>query len=628
MAGLKQIAMKNLIMICLLLLSCEAASAQHDLYKWQLSGYTGTANYINEDNSSSDYFKVNNNLLHRLELTRSIGNSLGLSVGYSLGEVRGRDLQRNPFTTDVHMSALRAYLYTDNGWIFNVSARLSPYFFGGYGLSVLETTMGAATEKSRYVSAIPFGIGLKFRLAERWQLALQTEAVYLADPHLKGAALEQNDYNSTYMHTGFTLGYSFGFRKSSFKAPRFYSNNVALLQSVEGQNQPRQNVLEAMLKLEPMEVQLINTEDTVNLATLQEITQRAVYAPGDTLNTRSTVVEADSSTQAQIGRHRLVPAEPTQAQDTTSSIQTISSAGTRIRRDSVVVRNDVREVQAAPAVVQQSAVSTDTVRQQPAVAAQQRVQKQQTITAPGAAPVKTEHRAPARTLETTRVKERNVYVPTNTKPAPAQRTGVDTARLREERQRLAFVNAENRRLQGRIDSLQAAPAGDTLRTGTAAVADTSMLRYLQQQAALNDSMLQRLNQYEQELALSNSPSAAPASAPAELAPEVAPESYTTTVFYPINAYRVPTGSLRDLNQVLQPLQENPGLHVKLTGYASQSGNPSYNKALSRRRVESLADFLTLQGIAKERVSMQHMGDEKASQQENPLDRKVDIEVYE
>lgn len=160
------------------------------------------------------------------------------------------------------------------------------------------------------------------------------------------------------------------------------------------------------------------------------------------------------------------------------------------------------------------------------------------------------------------------------------------------------------------------------------MADTSLVQYLQQQATLNDSMLLRLNQYEQELALSHSSNGAPVSAPAELAPEVARNDYTTMVFYPINAYRVPAGSLRDLNQVLQTLQQNPGLHVRLTGYTSQSGNPSYNKALSRRRVEALADLLTLQGIAKERISMQYMGDEKASQQENPLDRKVELEIHQ
>ncbi|GAA4435326.1 hypothetical protein GCM10023188_27260 [Pontibacter saemangeumensis] len=613
-------------MICLLLLSCQVVSAQHDLYKWQFSGYTGIANYINDDNSSSDYFKINNNLLHRLELTRNIGNSLGLSLGYSLGEVRGRDLQRNSFSTNVQMAALRAYFYTDNGWIFNGSARISPYIFSGYGLSILETSLGTATEKSRYVSAIPFGMGLKFRLAERWQLALQTEAVYLPDPHLKGAAFEQNDYNSTYMHTGLTLGYSFGFRKSSFKAPRFYSNNVALLQSVQGQNQPRQNVLEAMLKLEPKEVQLINKQDTVNLAAQRASTQRAVYAPADTLSARSALLDADSSTQIQVSERQVMPVEPSQTQDTTSSpIQTGTAAEARVPRDSVVAGNDAKEVQLASAVVNRSALTTDTVtRQRSEIATQQHVQKQSNTTTPETAPLRTEQRAPAKAQETARVKERIVYKPTKAQPASVLSTGADAASIREERQHLTFLNAENKRLQGKIDSLQAETPGDTLRTGAAALVDTSMVQYLQQQAALNDSMLLRLNQYQQELALSNSSTAAPA----EVAPEVAGKDYTTTVFYPINAYRVSTGSLRDLNQVLQTLQQNPGLRVRLTGYTSQSGNPSYNKALSRRRVEALADLLTLQGIAKERISMQYMGDEKASQQENPLDRKVDLEIHQ
>ncbi|RDV13029.1 hypothetical protein DXT99_21885 [Pontibacter diazotrophicus] len=685
--------MKSFLTICLLLVSCQVASAQHGLYKWQLSGYTGIANYANDENSSSDYFKINNNLLHRLELTRSIGNTFGLSLGYSMGEVRGNNRQLNPFTTDVRMAALRAYFYTDNGWMFNTSAFVSPYFFGGYGISTLETSDGAMTMESRNAPVIPFGMGLKFRVSERWQLALQTEAVYVAYSHLRGAALEQNDFNNAYLHTGIRVGYSFGFRKSTFKAPRFYSGNVALLQTVEGLNQPRQNELEMMLKIAPKKVQVITTPDAANVEQ-PTIIRRVIVSPADTLTTTGTTLDADtSSSLAQIRRQRLVPAEPMQAPDTIAGeMQTISSASTIIRLDSVVGNNTlqpapvVRErteaveepvvVQSQPAVVteqrvqtQDSVITTTTIttierapattqeaapaRAQEAAPARReqaeparireetpvRTEQRSTLGTQEAAPVRADQRAPVRTQdsaapvraeERARVVERNVYVPSETRPAAVQ--SAEAAQLREERIRLTTVNAENRRLQGRIDALQAVPqtTGDTVVAEQAAAVDTSMVQYLQQQAALNDSMLQRLNQYEQELALLKNASAAPApvSAPAEVAPEAASIGYTTTVFYPVNAHSVPPASLRDLNQVLQTLQENPDTEVKLTGYTSQSGNAAYNMALSRKRVQGLVDFLMDQGIAEDRISTEYMGDEKSSQKENPLDRKVEVQIME
>ncbi|MFD3002425.1 OmpA family protein [Pontibacter toksunensis] len=665
--------MKKFLTLCMLLVSCQVAFAQHDLYNWKLSGYTGFARYLNDNNSSSDYFTTDNGQLYRLELTRHIGNSFGLSASYSFGEVSGNDLQQNPFTTDVRLSALRAYFYTDNGWLLNSSALVAPYVFAGYGLGILETSSGAITRESRYVPAIPLGFGLKFRLAERWQLALQTEAVYLTDAHLQGPDLEQNEYNSAFLHTGFTLGYSFGFKKSTFKAPRFYADNVALLQSVEGPNQPRQNELEMMLQIQPKPVQVvIAPNETVPTPTV--ITKRNVESPAMAPTTTGTTPDADtSSALAQIMRHRLVPIEPAQAQETTTrDLKTISSASTIIRLDSVVGNTTI---QPAPAVRERVEVAGEPAAQtQPAVATQQRVQTQDSVittttittterapittqeAAPAraqqrapvrtqeVAPVRTERRtqesvqeiAPARASETARVVERNVYIPSETRSA-AVRTA-DAAQLREERLRINAVNAENRRLRSRIDSLQAVPqtSGDTLVSGPAAAVDTSMVQYLQQQAALNDSMLQRLNQYEQELALLKQANAAPAPvlapvvvAPAPApAPEEAPKGYTTSVFYPINAYRVPAESLRDLNQVLKALQENPDMKVRLTGHTSQSGNPAYNLALSRRRVEALESFLTDQGIAKQRISTQYLGDEKSSKKENPLDRKVEVQVFE
>ncbi|MHA6248419.1 OmpA family protein [Pontibacter sp. CAU 1760] len=618
--------MKRLLTISVLLLSWQLALGQHDLYKWQLSGYTGIAAYSNDANRFSDYYSVHDNLLYRAELTRSIGNSLGLSVGYALGNVRGRDLQRNAFETEVHMAALRGYFYTDNGWLFNSSAWMSPYVFGGYSLSILETSGGAAKTESRYVSTIPVGIGLKFRLGERWQLGLQTEAVYLTEPHLEGLALEQNDYNSAYLHTGVTVGYSFGFRKSTFKAPQYYSSTAASGQGEE-QTQPQQNVLEMMLKL-PSKTTQLEQDQSVSTIT-EEQTQRTIFAPADTLQTRNTTIVTDSSL---VQRKRVVqgvPPQTRQIQDTTNTPDPTPTVTATTVEKSETAEDKVKqqEAQPIPATSERSTLRPDTVVQRQAATVTQKQPQPTTIspekvtpTKGQETPLKTESKAPAKaeveatskTTERTRVKERVVYV---------QDAAGEAAQSDQEKQQLAAVNAENRRLQAHIDSLQTMlPTDDTLHQ--VAAVDTSLVQYLQRQADLNDSVLYRLNQYERELALLQQAKTA------AVAPAAVPKAYTTTVYYPVNTFKVPLESLRDLNQVVQKLQEMPAITAQLTGYSSQSGNAAYNLALSRKRVEALVDFLTVQGIDKARIRVQYMGDAAASQKENPLDRKVEIEVVD
>ena len=590
--------MKRCIWFCIALFSCHLATGQQDLYRWQLSGYTGIASYYNEENSTSDYFRINNNLLYRAELTRHLGSSLGLSLAYSLGEIRGLDQQQNRFTTDLHMAALRAYFYTDNGWFLNSSAIISPYLFGGIGLSNLETRIGGSEDESRYVPVIPVGIGLKFRIAERWRLAVQGEAVYPTERHLRDAAVEQNERNNAFLHAGVTLGYSFGFRKSDFNAPQFYSNNVRLLQSVEGQDQPRQNVLEMMLKLEPRKVQLDIPEDSTAFEQ-PDLVEREMVRPGDTLYTTTPAIGTDTAQVPQPQRVEPVPVEKAPVQDTTARAVEKGTAGqTGTDRDSLAVKHAVPA--ATDTVSRAVAVDTATQRQQ-AVTRQQLDQQRTT-----AEPI----REPVRGRETRRVEERVVIAPVERNA----RTEAEITRLREEQQRLTQANKEIRQLQSRMDSLQKVqPAGEN-------APDAQTVRYLEQQAALNDALLQRLRQQEQELTLNMRATERPAvpTAPA------ASVSSSFAVFFPFNSHHVSLQSLSDINQLLQTLEENPDLQVRLTGYASRSGSAAYNLALSRKRAEALLNLLVEQGVTRDRISIAYMGDEKAADKESRMDRKVEV----
>ncbi|PRY10135.1 outer membrane protein with beta-barrel domain [Pontibacter ummariensis] len=644
--------MKRFILFGMLLFGCQMASAQQDLYTWQLRGYTGLARYVNDANSSTDYFKTDDNLLYRVELSRHIGNSVALSLGYTVGDVWGSDPQGNAFTTGVHLSALRAYFYTDNGWLLPSMALVSPYVFGGYGFSILKTSHQDIEEESRYVPAIPFGVGLKFRIAERWQAALQAEWVYHTERHLPEAALEQHNRYDAYLHTGITVGYSFGFRKSTFKAPQFYVGDSDLLRPVAERSQPRQNMLEAILKLEPKEAQVNSLPDATVLP--EPVVTKV---PVDTALVNSSPVEVDTSTQAQPLPREVVSAEPNQAADTaTTTLQTISSARSMIRLDSIMTQGELRPL---PTAQRNVVVLVDTLvqvqgpgtpeetqkatrQERPAARTQEREltsekaeTKQQQVRAaperertrtgqrPAPArrePARAQQAAPARKTEAGRVAAQTVAVPSQTILVPVPAMQADTAQLRKEQFRQALIEAEIRRLQSKVDSLQALKVSDTIRIAR----DSSLTQNLQQQVLRTDSLVQRLNQYEQEVARLKQAKARPATPPTAPAP-----TYTgATVFFPFNAHRVPTGSLQDLKQVLSTLQENPHLQVKLTGYASRSGSAAYNMALSRKRVEALEKLLTDQGIAKERVQTAYRGDEASSQKDSPLDRKVEIEIFE
>ncbi|MFD2512243.1 OmpA family protein [Pontibacter locisalis] len=598
--------MKGFILLGMLLFGYQVASAQQDLYKWRLSGHTGIARYVNDANSSTDYFKTDGNLLYGVELSRNLGNSFGLSLGYTFGDILGYDQQGRTFTTAVHRSLVRGYFYTDNGWLLNSSALVSPYIFGGYGVSILETSHEDLQEESRYVPTIPFGVGMKFRISERWQAALQAEWVYHTERHLPEAALEQNNRHDSYLHTGITIGYSFGFRKSTFKAPQFYVGDSDLTRPVAEPSQPRQNILETILKLESKEVQ-ISSAAGVSYLQVPDIKKTRV----DTALVIDSPVQVDSSAKPQTSILKVEAVELVQASDTaTKALQTISSARSVIRFDSVLKKGELRPL---PTEQQKVVVIVDTL-----------VQVQSTAIPAQKGAIKTQKAASAGKTKKTQVPVKKISEPSEILVVPVPVTKADAPQLREEQLRQATVDAEIRQLQSRLDSLRALSQPDTVRIVREVAVDSSLMQNLQLQVTRTDSLLQRLNQYEQEIALLKKAKAIPDT----LAAAPPPKFTGATVFFPINAHRITTVSLKDLKQVLSILQENPDLQVKLTGYASQSGNVAYNMALSRKRVKALENFLTDQGIAGDRIKTIYKGNEEASKKENPLDRKVEIEIIE
>ncbi|MRJ07419.1 OmpA family protein [Ornithobacterium rhinotracheale] len=66
---------------------------------------------------------------------------------------------------------------------------------------------------------------------------------------------------------------------------------------------------------------------------------------------------------------------------------------------------------------------------------------------------------------------------------------------------------------------------------------------------------------------------------------------------------------QNLAKVIKVFKEYPDTNIMVIGYTDNVGSQSYNQPLSQKRAQSVADFLTMNGIAKSRLTVVGMGKE-------------------
>ncbi len=80
------------------------------------------------------------------------------------------------------------------------------------------------------------------------------------------------------------------------------------------------------------------------------------------------------------------------------------------------------------------------------------------------------------------------------------------------------------------------------------------------------------------------------------------------VLFEFNKAELKTGALRNLYPLVSFLKENPNRGVAVEGHTDSVGAESYNLNLSQRRADAVRQFLTENGIARERVSARGLGE--------------------
>jgi type IX secretion system PorP/SprF family membrane protein len=104
-----------------------------------------------------------------------------------------------------------------------------------------------------------------------------------------------------------------------------------------------------------------------------------------------------------------------------------------------------------------------------------------------------------------------------------------------------------------------------------------------------------------------------------------------TILFEFDKSVVKKESYGELESIVNLLEMNPTYKLSLEGHTDAVGTEAYNVGLSKNRVNAVRDFLVMNGIAAERIIIQHHGEGKpvaANDNANgrKSNRRVDVEI--
>lgn len=191
---------KSVLLSLILYALTISVRAQDDPYRAEIGFQTGLNLYSGDVNTVADLSSYSKNLtnikpdigfLFRYRFNRRFA----ARIGYDYTAVKGT----YSFTdqTSTHRVALNNPLHVfelcgefnffdlENNPYKRFSKRFSPFIFAGVG-GVLMPDYQRTESNSNYTSTIPFGVGVKWKIAERWNFnVLFTNRLLLGD-HLEG----------------------------------------------------------------------------------------------------------------------------------------------------------------------------------------------------------------------------------------------------------------------------------------------------------------------------------------------------------------------------------------------------------------------------------------------------------
>jgi outer membrane protein OmpA-like peptidoglycan-associated protein len=92
--------------------------------------------------------------------------------------------------------------------------------------------------------------------------------------------------------------------------------------------------------------------------------------------------------------------------------------------------------------------------------------------------------------------------------------------------------------------------------------------------------------------------------------ETDPDNYyvLNNILFEYDSYELSAEGKEEAERVLEVMQENPAIKLKLTGHTDARGTDEYNLRLSERRAQSVADYLIRKGVQKSRIKVTAAGE--------------------
>ena len=103
------------------------------------------------------------------------------------------------------------------------------------------------------------------------------------------------------------------------------------------------------------------------------------------------------------------------------------------------------------------------------------------------------------------------------------------------------------------------------------------------------------------------------------------------LFFPSNKYSLESKSKTELNKLVQFLTLHKGVRIQISGHTDDVGEGPFNLNLSKKRAQAVVDYLTQQGIARDRLTVAGYGETRPvkpndSETHRQLNRRIELKV--